>query len=106
MVSDNVAVIGEDVDLVVLLTALTPAEWEILFVKQSHGRTKTKIYSSKYLQGLGLKNSILFIHAITGCDTLAAFQKGKFSCFKLFKKHTGLQDVANVFNSSTLPTML
>ncbi|KAJ8878929.1 hypothetical protein PR048_019532 [Dryococelus australis] len=47
MVSDNVAVIGEDVDLVVLLTALTSAEWEILFVKPSHGKTKTKIYSSK-----------------------------------------------------------
>ncbi|KAJ8890400.1 hypothetical protein PR048_009908, partial [Dryococelus australis] len=51
---------------------------------------------------LGLKNSILFIHVfINGCDTSAVFRKGKLSCFKLFKKHTDLQDVADVFNSST-----
>ncbi|KAJ8872407.1 hypothetical protein PR048_026011 [Dryococelus australis] len=102
MVSDSLAVIGEDVHLVVLLTALTPAEWEILFVNPSHGKTKTKIYSSKYLQGLGLKNSISFIHAFTGCDTSAVFCKGKLSCFKLFKKHTDLQDVADVFNKQLL----
>ncbi|KAJ8892861.1 hypothetical protein PR048_005442 [Dryococelus australis] len=94
IVSNNVAVIGED-DLVVLLTALTPAEWEMLFVKPSHGKTKTKIYSSKYLQGLGLKNNILFVHAFSRRDTSAEGLKEKLA------KHTDVQDVADVFNTST-----
>ena len=33
---NNVIIVGEDVDFMVLLTALTPKDREILFVKPSH----------------------------------------------------------------------
>lgn len=88
------------VDLLVLLMALTPAEQNILLVKPSHGKVARKVYSSQQLQTLGMKDSILLVHAFSGCDTTsAAYRKGKLSCFKLFKKQAVLQGIADIFNS-------
>jgi len=44
---------------------------------------------------------ILFAHAISGCDTTAAFYgKGKASCFNVLMKHNHLQlEVVEIFNS-------
>lgn len=98
----NIVIIGEDIDLLVLLTALAPIQQDILFVKPSHGKTETRIYSSKDSQKLGLKNNILFIHAFSGCDTVsAAFRKGKLNFHRFFKKQAHLQNIADVFNSLT-----
>ncbi|KAJ8933618.1 hypothetical protein NQ314_013908 [Rhamnusium bicolor] len=97
---DKVAIVGEDVDLLVLLMAVTPAEQNILLVKPSHGKVARKVYSSQQLQTLGMKDSILLVHAFSGCDTTsAAYRKGKLSCFKLFKKQAVLQGIADIFNS-------
>lgn len=97
---DKVAIVGEDVDLIVLLMALTPTEQNILFVKPSRGKVARKVYSSQQLQTLGMKDSILLVHAFSGCDTTsAAYRKGKLSCFKLFKKQAALQAIDDIFNS-------
>lgn len=63
--TNTTIVVGEDVDLLVLLTARTP--------------TKSEIYSSKSLSAFAkCQNHILFLHAITGCDTTSAFfRRGK-----------------------------
>lgn len=97
----NVVIIGEDVDLMVLLTALTPTDQEILFMKPSHGKVETKIFSSRQFEESRLKDGILFLHAISGCDsTSSTYRKGKTTCFNLFKKHEDLLDIANVFSNS------
>lgn len=50
--SCSTVVIGEDVDLLVLLIALAPKEREIKFFKAGKGNEESKTYSSKKLQEL------------------------------------------------------
>ena len=83
--STLVAVIGEDVDLAVLLMVKTPTNRDILLVKPGRGKVKTSTYSVQEMQHLGMKD-ILFLHTFTGCDTTsAAFRKSKVAFIKIYK---------------------
>src|SRR5690606_18969032 len=61
----QVAVVGQDVDLLVILIALAPEQKNIFFIKESSGTVKRRIYSSKMLQSSDVihnsKESILFL---------------------------------------------
>lgn len=47
----------------------------------------------------GIKMSILFSHAISGCDTVSCFYNiGKLKHFKLLNQYPELQGIVNVFN--------
>ena len=48
--SENVVVVVEDIDVLVLLTALTPPHREMYFFKPAKGTISTKIYSNKNLK--------------------------------------------------------
>ncbi|GBN17979.1 hypothetical protein AVEN_72699-1 [Araneus ventricosus] len=76
-IKKQVVVIGQDVDLLVSPTALTPDYMDILMLKEGKCKVKDKFYSSKNLQNSNLviecKRSILFIHEISGCDTTSGF---------------------------------
>lgn len=96
------AVIGEDVDPLVLLVALAPKEQEIKFFKPGKGNEQGRIYSTTELEQLQFAGSILFIHAFGGCDTTSAiFRKGKLTIAKLVMKNPSLQNVSDVFYSPT-----
>jgi len=86
----------------VLLTARTPSDKIIYFLKPGKAQQQSKIYSSKSLSAFPkCQNHILFLHAVTGCDTTSAFfRRGKRSVLKLFEKQ-GLVDCADVFKEST-----
>ena len=97
-------VVGQDVDLLVLLIALTPDAMDIRMLKKGNSIVKDKFYSTKDLQNSDLvtdcKKSILFIHAFSGCDTTSAFYgKGKLQALQLIKSNTDLQDIPDVFNN-------
>lgn len=63
-------IVGEDIDLLVLLIALAPQERNIYFLKPGKGKAERKIYCSRTLQSHGgLRDRILFGHAFSGCDT-------------------------------------
>ncbi|KAI4481113.1 hypothetical protein M0804_009739 [Polistes exclamans] len=96
--TNTTIVIGEDVDLLVLLTARTPMDKIIYFLKPGRAQQRTEIYSSKSLSAYPkCQNYILFLHAITGCDTSSAmYRRGKTSVFKLFEKND-LTNCAKVF---------
>src|SRR5688572_11493360 len=95
----TVAVIGEDVELAVLLMAKTPADPDILLVKPGRGKVQTNVYSTQQMQQLGLKD-ILFLHAFTGCDTIsAAFRKSKVGFIRLYQKHPDIRKAAEFFSS-------
>ncbi|GBM10493.1 hypothetical protein AVEN_109298-1 [Araneus ventricosus] len=76
-IKKQIVVIGQDVDILVLPTALTPDYMDILMLKEGKGKVKDRFHSSKYLQNYNLvieyKKSILFLHAISGCDTTSGF---------------------------------
>jgi hypothetical protein len=67
----KVIVIGEDIDLIVLLLILSTSQSDqIVFLKPGKGKMETKFYSIQTLKEQ-FQNMILhfmFIHAISGCD--------------------------------------
>ncbi|XP_044579087.1 uncharacterized protein LOC123261518 [Cotesia glomerata] len=99
--TNTTIVVGEDVDLLVLLTARTPTEKTIFFLKPGKAQHQSDIYSSKSLFTLvKCKDHVLFLHAITGCDTTSAFyRRGKTAVFKMFEKQDLIQ-WAEVFKKS------
>lgn len=80
--NENVVVVGQDIDLLVLLLGLTLLHKDIFLLKEGQGSVKKRLYSTRSLtEGDVVENcreSILFLHAISGCDTTSAFYgKGK-----------------------------
>lgn len=73
----NVVIVSEDIDVLVILTALVDEDREIYFLKPSRGKVQQKIFSSKSLENSfpKCKEHILFLHAFTGCDTTSTFFK-------------------------------
>ncbi|GBM93502.1 hypothetical protein AVEN_42376-1 [Araneus ventricosus] len=103
-VKKQVAVIGQDVDLLVLPTALTSDYMDILMLKEGKGKIKDGFYSSEDLRNSNLviecKKSILFLQAISGCDTTSGFYgKGKLLAVQLFNYSKYLQDIPEIFNN-------
>lgn len=65
--NNTTIIVGEDVDLLILLTAKTPIDKIFTFGK---AQIQTKIYLSQNLTAYPkCQANILFLHAITGCDT-------------------------------------
>ena len=96
--------IGEDTDLLVLLLYYAQGDTMALYFKSD--RTKPdgsfKVYDINRLKdilGHDLCSQLLFIHAMTGCDTTSRiFGVGKKSAFqKLVKGDPVLQSCANAY---------
>lgn len=97
--TDSVTIVGEDVDLLVILTALAGSNNNIHFLKQGKGNTENKLYTQSSMKyGSVIKDNILFLHAFSGADTTSAFyKKGKLKFVNLLEKHEELQELAAVF---------
>ncbi|GBO08766.1 hypothetical protein AVEN_37533-1 [Araneus ventricosus] len=103
-IKKQVVVIGQDVDLLVSPTALTPDYMDILMLKEGKGKVKDRFSRSKGLQNFNLviecKKSIIFLHTISGYDTTLAFYgKGKLQSVQLFNHSKYLQDIPEIFNN-------
>lgn len=85
---DSVIVIGEDVDLLVLLTALASTHLNLYFLKPGKGKIMQQLYSIQRLQAeKAIAENILFLHAFSGCDTTSAFfNQGKIKFLNILKK--------------------
>ncbi|KAK9872193.1 hypothetical protein WA026_016247 [Henosepilachna vigintioctopunctata] len=85
-------IIGEDIDLLVILIGRT----------QSH---QQEIFSSKsFDQYPRTKKHILFLHAFSGCDTTSAlFKKGKKTVTKALEKIPNLDKLVEVFQQENCP---
>ena len=93
-------------DLVVLLIALAPPDSNIYFLKPGRGKVEAKLFSTKQLQELPFSQSILLLHAFSGCDTTSAIYKnGKATMVALFEKQPSqMKDIAEIFyNPSSTP---
>lgn len=99
---DSAIIVGEDVDLLVLLTALGAACQNVYFLKPGKGKILQRLYSSHSLShGKIVTDNILFLHAFSGCDTTSAlFNQGKVKFLTILKKHKNLQEVIQVFQDS------
>ncbi|KAF2902120.1 hypothetical protein ILUMI_04069 [Ignelater luminosus] len=86
----SVIIVGEDVDVMVLMVALTPKDKNIYLLKPGKGKNNNVIYSSATEQKRysSIKNHLLFLHAASGCDTTSSFMnKGNKTFFKLLKNN-------------------
>lgn len=93
----SVTVVGEDVDLAVLLIASTPPTKDILLLKPGRGKTKTIVLSSQKMQQSGFEH-ILFLHSFTGCDTTSStLRKSKVGFSKLYLKSEIVKKAAVAF---------
>ena len=101
-VSGTVSVIvGQDTDLIVLMIALTTDAVDVYMLIPGCKDRIDRIYSSrKLLEALGeMKRHILFIHAVTGCDTTSApYRLGKVAPFNKLKTNFELQKRVAIFS--------
>lgn len=97
--NQSVAIVGEDIDLLILLIALTPQKRNIYFIKPAKGKTVSKrIYSANCNLDDALKKNLLFLHAFSGCDTVSSFfQFGKLKHIKLLQKREDISNIISVF---------
>ena len=72
--------VGEDTYLLIMLTVLSDPEKDINMLMPGRNGHPDKVYSSAALRSAlgGMVDSLLFMHAATGCDTTSAvYRKGK-----------------------------
>jgi hypothetical protein len=94
--SREAVVVADDIDILVLL--LHQCESTNVFIQRSFG--PHNLINIKSLQeSLGhLKECILFLHAVSGCDTTSSFcNKGKATTFKLLEKNKKLSEQMKMF---------
>ena len=92
-----VVVIGTDTDILVMLIARATASMNLYMLCNVRPLT---LFSIKELQeALGLnKVNLLFIHAVTGCDTTSAlYNQGKCKGLKLIQVNNSLFSQIAVF---------
>ena len=91
-----VEIIGEDIDLLVLLTTLAQG-LPIYFRKPGRGGAPDKLFcTSSY--NYSAPENLLLLHALSGCDTtssLCGFGKIKFCT--LFQNKPALHELARIF---------
>lgn len=95
---DVVVIVGEDIDILVILTARNSPESNIYFLKPGRRNIVQRLYSPRSLKYPSLRRFILFIHAVSGCDnTSAFFRRGKIKFVKLLEKNPDLQTILGPF---------
>ncbi|GBM43265.1 hypothetical protein AVEN_154586-1 [Araneus ventricosus] len=68
-IKKQVVVIGQNVDLLVLPTTLTPDDMDILILKEGKGKVKDRFFGSKDLQNSNLViECTQKIHSLPSCD--------------------------------------
>ena len=87
----HTVLLGEDTDLLILLLFhLTPQHWPVFFGSSKSGLNQAKIWDIQKVQnelGSSLCQQLLFVHAISGCDTTSAlYGLGKVIFFRKAKK--------------------
>lgn len=99
--SYSVTIIAEDIDILVLLTALGRNQTNVFFLKPSKGRTSEQFYCpSGFKYDDVIAENLLFLHAFSGCDTTsAAYNMGKVKFIKILQKHPKLASGTKLFMS-------
>ncbi|GBM88509.1 hypothetical protein AVEN_25095-1 [Araneus ventricosus] len=70
--SQCVVVVGEDIDLLVIIAASTNSE-NIIFLKPGRGKTEDALYCAATMSiALQIRDNVLFLYAFSGYDTISA----------------------------------
>ena len=95
--------VGEDTDLLVMLTALvSPSSTStIYFLKPGKGSSGNKLFDSKsFKYPQYVRDNILFLHAFSGCDTTSSFfRQNKLKLVKTLIHNEELWKVVQVLQN-------
>ena len=95
---DHVIIVGEDIDLLVLLTSLASGVENIHFQKSGKGELAEVLYSTTSFKHSS-QDAIIFLHAFSGCDTTSAlYGHGKKKFYSALDKSLKLQEMVSVFS--------
>ena len=91
---EAVVLVGTDTDLLVMLVARAPSDAKLFMLRPSMNNKPAKVFNiSAIQQAVGdRKQNLLFLHAITGCDTTS---------FRLLMSNDDLATEVKVFSSET-----
>lgn len=93
----TVIIVGEDIDLLVILSQLAQNSNNIFFVKESKGAKPREYYTADSFKHKSLQQIVCFLHAFCGCDTTSCFYRvGKNRLIDSFS-HEELVKLASVF---------
>lgn len=103
-INDSVVLVGEDTDLLVLLIHFATKD-NIFMLRPGKLGIPNRITDISALQQAinpTIKDNILFIHAIGGCDTTSAlYKQGKLKPLKLLDNNTKIQSLISIFKNPT-----
>lgn len=108
----SVMIVGEDVDLLVLLTALGPNHTNIFLRKPGRGNIREKVFTSSSLAKKyntpNIIKYLLVLHAFSGCDTTSApYNLGKMKILNTLLKNPHLSNIFERYLSrKTLPNII
>ncbi|KAF5281918.1 hypothetical protein FQR65_LT14444 [Abscondita terminalis] len=92
-------IIGNDIDLLILLTQLSATDCNVFISKYSPTAQTYAYYSPRNCKYYDFRSVMLFLHAFCGCDTTSSFYMyGKTKIFDLFEKNPDLLEAAKIFN--------
>ncbi|GBM79275.1 hypothetical protein AVEN_200735-1 [Araneus ventricosus] len=95
----SVVVIGEDIALLLILIGVFTFD-NIYFLKPGKGKIPEKIFSPHTGLEKTIADNILFIHAMSGCDsTSALFNYGKMKFVQTLKNNPDLLKVIEIFKN-------
>lgn len=99
--NEAVVVVGEDIDLLVILVGLCQVN-NVYFLKPGKENIRPALYSPIEAATSPVKEHILFLHAMSGCDTTSAlFNQGKTKLLKTLEKNPSLGTIIAIFKDST-----
>lgn len=94
----KIIIIGQDIDLLVLLTQFSTTNLPIFFLKPGVGNVSDSMYSCDSFKIENYRSIVAFLHCFTGCDTVSGFAgKGKKSTVDLLLKTPNLLDLIRPF---------
>lgn len=99
---DTVYIVGEDVDLVVILTQVGQDKKNVYVLKPSRKKIEqTVYYSVDSFKFPEIRHFVCFMHAFTGCDTTSAIRgQEKLKLVRLMNLNkNGIQKYAQIFNN-------
>ncbi|KAJ8671110.1 hypothetical protein QAD02_002369 [Eretmocerus hayati] len=93
-------IVGEDIDLLVILTQLTLITDNVYFFKPGRSKIPDRFFSCQSFHPEALTHLVAFFHAFCGCDTVSSiYGKGKNAIVKLFENKPELVPLAESFYS-------
>ena len=103
--SSHTVVVGEDTDLLILLLYhLEHHHWPVYLGNSRSGTTQAKFWDIQKVQdeiGSNICQQLLFVHAISGCDTTSAvYGLGKAAFLKKAMKSASFREEAKKFRTS------